>query len=208
MALNQAQLVNPPVGTRPGGVKAGSGITISADGTISASATGGGDIPAGAVMLFIQAAAPTGWTKSTTNDNVALRLVSGTGGATGGSVAFTTAFASQPVTGSISLSGLSVSGISVSGTVGATTLATTQIPAHGHSYNNPVPSGVGFNSGSDNPSVIGSNFTTGSSGGGQSHTHSFSGTAGGGSVTGSASFFGNAINMAVQYVDIIACIKD
>lgn len=40
MALNQAQLVNPPVGTRPGGVKAGSGITISADGTISASAGG------------------------------------------------------------------------------------------------------------------------------------------------------------------------
>jgi len=40
MALNQAQLVNPPVGVRPGGVKAGSGISIAADGTISA--TGGG----------------------------------------------------------------------------------------------------------------------------------------------------------------------
>jgi hypothetical protein len=42
MALNQAQLVNPPVGTRPGGVKAGTGITITADGTISASGGGGG----------------------------------------------------------------------------------------------------------------------------------------------------------------------
>ena len=60
MALNQAQLVNPPVGTRPGGVKAGSGITISADGTISVtggvtSVTGSGGVTAspttGAVVV-------------------------------------------------------------------------------------------------------------------------------------------------------------
>jgi hypothetical protein len=49
----------------------------------------------GTKMLFVQTAAPTGWTKDTVNNNnKALRIVTGTA-STGGSVAFTTAFASQ-----------------------------------------------------------------------------------------------------------------
>ena len=43
-------------------------------------------------MLFQQTAAPTGWTKQTTHNDKALRLQTGTVG-TGGSVAFSTAFA-------------------------------------------------------------------------------------------------------------------
>ena len=39
---------------------------------------------AATVMVFFQAAAPTGWTKQTGNDDAALRVVSGTGGGTGG----------------------------------------------------------------------------------------------------------------------------
>ena len=54
-------------------------------------------IPAGSVMLFYQTAAPTGWTKLTTQDNKALRVVSGAGGGTGGNTAFTTVFASGRV---------------------------------------------------------------------------------------------------------------
>jgi len=42
---------------------------------------------AGTVMLFKQTAAPTGWTKITSSDDAALRIVSGTV-STGGSVAF------------------------------------------------------------------------------------------------------------------------
>lgn len=42
-------------------------------------------IPSGTVMLFYQAAAPTGWTQVTTQDNKALRVVSGSGGGAGGS---------------------------------------------------------------------------------------------------------------------------
>jgi hypothetical protein len=57
-------------------------------------------IPSGTKMLFQQTTAPTGWTKDTTHDNKALRVVSGTAGS-GGSVAFTTAFASQAVSGTI-----------------------------------------------------------------------------------------------------------
>lgn len=52
-------------------------------------------IPSGSVMLFYQSAAPTGWTKLTTNNNKALRVVSGSGGGTGGSNTFTSAFDSS-----------------------------------------------------------------------------------------------------------------
>ena len=55
------------------------------------------EIPAGTVMLFFQAAAPTGWTKSTANDDKAIRIVSGTGGGTGGSTAFTSVFAARTI---------------------------------------------------------------------------------------------------------------
>ncbi len=41
-------------------------------------------MPATSVMIWGQAAAPTGWTKSTSIDAMALRVVSGSGGVTGG----------------------------------------------------------------------------------------------------------------------------
>jgi fibronectin-binding autotransporter adhesin len=69
-----------------------------------AAVSGGTLIPSGTVMLFAQTAAPTGFTKNTTTgDNSALRVTTGTA-STGGSVAFTTAFASQTPTGSVSTS--------------------------------------------------------------------------------------------------------
>jgi hypothetical protein len=48
-------------------------------------------------IIFYQASAPTGWTKSTSHDNKALRVVSGTGGGSGGSSSFTSVFASRGV---------------------------------------------------------------------------------------------------------------
>lgn len=53
----------------------------------------------GTVMPFYQASAPTGWTKDTTAalNNAAIRLVTGTGGATGGTGDFTTVFASRTI---------------------------------------------------------------------------------------------------------------
>jgi hypothetical protein len=82
--------------------------------------------PSGTVMLFIQTAAPTGWTKSTTHDNKALRIVSGTA-SSGGSVAFTTAFASQAVTGSVAATAAATAtnqATTAGGSVGATSAAT------------------------------------------------------------------------------------
>lgn len=135
--------------------------------------------PSGTVMLFVQSAAPTGWTKSTAHNDKALRVVSGSV-SSGGSVAFSTAFASQAVSGSVS--------------VGATTLSTAQMPSHTHTEqgSNIFPSG-GFAEGTSAYSFAGS--STGATGGGGSHTHS-------------GSFTGTSINMAVQYVDVIICTRN
>jgi hypothetical protein len=136
-------------------------------------------IPSGTVMLFVQTSAPTGWVKSTAHDNKALRVVSGTAGA-GGSVAFTTAFANQ----------------TVSATVGGTTLATSQIPSHEHNIKIVTNGGDGGQTAIQlQPGILSTGFSGGliqSTGGGGSHTHSFTGTA---------------INLAVQYVDVIICTK-
>jgi hypothetical protein len=148
------------------------------DGTIQTTAATG--FAASTVLLFYQAAAPTGWTQVTTQNNKALRIVSGTGGGTGGSVAFTTAFASQSVSGSV-------------GTSGATTLSTTQIPSHTHTTSGVVSCGVAPSlNGGGSPGDI----STGATGGGGSHTH-----------TG-GTFTGTAINLAVQYIDIILASKN
>jgi len=147
----------------------------------------------GTVMLFAQTSAPTGWTKnSSTGDNSALRVVTGSA-STGGSVAFTTAFASQTPTGSVSIT-------AVSGTAGATTLTTPQIPSHSHSAG--VVSGSNPN-GYSNSNVNNVNSgSTGNTGGGGSHDHPFSFTS------GSGTFTGNAINLAVQYIDVIRATKN
>ena len=54
-------------------------------------------LPTGTAMMFVQTAAPTGWTKSTTHDNKALRVVSGTA-SSGGTTGFTSVFTSRTIT--------------------------------------------------------------------------------------------------------------
>lgn len=79
-------------------------------------------IPAGTVMLFFQASAPSGWTQVTTQNDKALRVVSGTGAGTGGSTAFTSVFGSGKTTGSY-------------------TLTTSDVPAHTHDMGNHTHTG-------------------------------------------------------------------
>ena len=117
-------------------------------------------LPTGTVMLFAQTAAPTGWTKSTTHDNKALRVVSGSA-SSGGSVAFTTAFASQ----------------AVAGTVGDTTLTIAQIPSHTHTYPNGSTTASYKVDGNTGPNGYFVSGSTDATGGGGSHTHTFTGTA-------------------------------
>jgi len=150
--------------------------------------------PAGTVMLFAQTNAPTGFTKDTSNfNNSALRVVTGSA-SSGGSVDFTTAFASQTPSGSVSIT-------AISGSAGSTTLSTPQIPSHSHS----IAVGTDENS-PQQIKIQGTNpypaRNTGATGGGGSHDHPFSFSS------GSASFSGNAINLAVKYVDVIRATKN
>lgn len=128
-------------------------------------------------LLSQQATAPIGWTRVTTYINHALRLTAAAPG-TGGSVAFTTAFASQ--TPSIS--------------IGNTTLTEAQIATHDH---NTAVTTFGVTAGAaanlaDN-SGSGKNYGSDTAGSSNSHTHS-----------GSSS----AIDLAVQYVDVNIITKD
>lgn len=131
------------------------GITFP-DGSVQATAASGG-FPTGTVMMFVQTSAPTGWTKSTAHDNKALRVVSGTA-STGGSVAFTTAFAN--------------------GSTGAVTLATSQIPSHTHFTG--IAGGPGTPAANfyadtwGGASSIQPQIFTDGTGGGGSHSHSLS----------------------------------
>lgn len=65
---------------------------VTAAGVAAAITALASTFPAGTVMLFVQTAAPTGWTKSVTHNDKALRVVSGAV-SSGGTVNFSTFFA-------------------------------------------------------------------------------------------------------------------
>lgn len=173
--------------------------------------------PQGTQMVFASSPAPTGWTTQTANNDKALRVVNGsTTLGTGGSVAFTTAFASYTPTGSVNSP--------ITGSVAAVALSVNQIPAHRHfiaanvtnnsdititstnqakrgghtelSSNNSEDYHLG---GVTTDATVGRTSSVGSS---QTHTH------GKGTLQVSSSFAGNSRDFSVQYVDIIIAQKD
>ena len=149
--------------------------------TISATA-----FASGTKMIFQQTAAPTGWTKVTSSNDVALRVVSGTVGS-GGSVAFETAFASHTPSQSSSAS------------VSSHTLAANELPAHFHDIH--VDSSLPSHTGGAivaGPGAATNAKTTLSSGnmGGAGHTHGMT----------QATY--SAINLDVSFVDVIIATKD
>jgi hypothetical protein len=224
------------------------GNVLTSNGTAWTSAAASG-FPSGTVMLFAQTTAPTGWTKSTTHDNKALRVVSGTA-SSGGTVAFTTAFASKSVSGSLSSTtatnqaqtatniattatnqGQTATNIAAtpSGNIGSTTLVESQMPSHTHSYAILVSPGNTIG-GRLYPSANATGSTASSATGGNgSHNHTFAGnsfnlsqnshnhtqdahnhTQNSHNHTQDAhthTFTGTAIDLAVQYVDVIIATK-
>ena len=135
--------------------------------------------PAGTAMAFQQTSAPTGWTKATTHNDKALRVVSGSVGS-GGSLSFTTAFASR----------------GISGTVASHTLTVAQIPSHTHGYDtivDLVTSQYGYLKGTAFNTAVLSGTSTGAAGSSQGHDHGFTGTN---------------LDMTVQYVDVIIATKN
>ena len=195
-------------------------ITVDAQGRLTSASSGASPsaFPSGTKMLFVQTTAPTGWTKDTTNNDKALRVVSGTA-STGGTGAFSTIFtstrtpsgtvsvsgtnANTTATGTVSVSvGVGTLGVNVSGlSAGATTLSESQIPAHYHemaygSENLGLGWGYGSTSSSWRQSFNPNTYPrprVSPTGGGGSHSHSISGTASvTGSPSGSGTFTGDA----------------
>lgn len=132
----------------------------------------------GTRLTFNQSTAPVGWTKDVTQNDKALRIVSGAV-STGGSVPFSTAFSSR----------------AVAGTIGGTTLTTGQLAAHGHDQRVISSSAAGSSLAAYGGTGLSAPLNTNIAftGNNETHTHSFSGTA---------------INMAVNYVDVILAQKD
>jgi hypothetical protein len=189
-----------------GNAAAWTALSVGTDGLVlrakSGAATGaawGAGLPATTVSVFYQAAAPVGWTiGNNTYDNRAIVInnTSG-GGSAGGSVNFTTAFASKTPTG----------------TVGGTALTEANLPAHDHFAVSTQSGGSSingaadyylnylYNGGADTQSYLlkGQNSSapttglTSETGGGTTHTHTFT---------------GDAIDLAVKYLTMIAASAD
>ena len=149
------------------------------------------DVPSGTVMVFRQNSAPTGWTKSTSHNNKAMRIVSGNVGS-GGSNGFTTALNSSRGTSG--------------GSVSNHTLTTAQMPSHthtgrarNHDVNNSgsqgYPAGDAHNAHRTTDRPHNRNMATGThtnTGSTNSHNHGFSNPS---------------INLNVQYLDFIICTR-
>lgn len=136
-------------------------------------------IPAGTLMPFPQATAPTGWTLDTTHNDKMLRVVSGSGGGTAGS--WTTTLDTQNHYHFFSEKTISGSSLSHSYT---TILTDVSVP------NDPI---VGYTS-------SGANYITHYAG--QSYTHNHSNLAN----YGHANTWNSA--WRPKYLDVIVCSKD
>ena len=99
----------------------------------------------GTKVAFFQAAAPTGWTQDVSVNDKVLRVVSGSGGGSGGS--------------------WTITGVTVDGHV----LTESEIPSHVHgTVQTPAGNGFGPPGGGNN---LGTPGSTAATGGGQAHTH-------------------------------------
>ncbi len=166
-------------------------------------------IPNGSVMVFFQANAPTGWTKVTTQNDKTLRVVSGTGGGTGGDWAMSAGETTSSHGGHVHAGAAHAHNHNLS--AGNHTLSTNEMPSHTHGTQH---SNAG-NSGSHIKSPRGATWPqlallpTSATGGGASHAHSLSGSivSGGDGNTSSAGSHTHTIQ-APQYIDVIICSKD
>jgi microcystin-dependent protein len=175
--------------------------------TVNGAITGG--IPAGTRMLFQQTSAPVGWTKDTSQNDKALRVVSGNASA-GGTIGFSAAFANRVVDGSTDAR-------ETTGSVQATVLTAGQMPAHRHL----VVSNQGSQASLSGSSYLDSardsnnnnNYTLGGitgdanlglssqQGNNEGHTHGFTGGSHSHAVSAN-------LDMSVAYVDLIIAVKN
>lgn len=158
----------------------------SLDSTMSGYSGGNSlNAPATTACLF-GTSAPTGWTRSTTHNNKALRLVSGTV-STGGSTSFTSVFTSR-------------------------TLTSAHIPLHAHTWS--ASGSVSVSRSSWLSSISRNNSSGNWTSGGNTSYGDVSYNTGSASATlswsGTSSVYGSstALDFAIKYFDVIICTKD
>jgi len=163
-------------------------------------------IPNGTVMAFFQSSAPTGWTQVTSQNNKVLRVVSGTGGGTGGTWATSSGVTTS--SGGAHTHSTPSHSHSHSLSAGSHTLSTSQMPSHNHTWTRGTSTSGNMTPGSEAGSGSAS-VSTSHTGGSGSHSHSLSGSisSGGSGTSGSAGAHTHTIT-APQYIDVIICSKD
>jgi len=162
-------------------------------------------IPNGTVMVFFQSAAPTGWTKVATQNDKVLRVVSGTGGGTGGTWALNGGVTTSAESGHTHT--VAAHGHASNLAAAAHTLSTSEMPAHGHAG---IPwSGGPYQTMHRPTGNSGQTKTSDNTGGGGSHSHSMSGsvTDAGAVATGASTGHTHTVT-SPQYIDVIICSKD
>jgi len=183
--------------------------TLSADTINATTYTGDGSsltgiqpFTSGTKMLFQQTSAPTGWTKDTTHNNKALRVVTGTA-SSGGSNTFSGAFnTAQTVSGTSGGTSVTITGSTAGHVLTQAQLPDyTLVPDQKAKTEDKGP----LNRGSSSGGGAGYEFLDIPSGGSdQAHSHG-AGTLAGSSHTHS---FSDDFNLDVQYVDLIIASKD
>lgn len=158
--------------------------------------------PAGTAMLFQQTSAPTGWTKQTTHNDKALRVVSGTAGS-GGATAFTSVFGAAKTAGAHTLTLAESAAHSHSGsTGGVSAIHGHQINGGGWNFMIQLPGGDGASLGlvGGGDAFSQTNQTDAES---ADHAHGFSTSSQGGGGS-----HDHTLSLDLQYVDIIIATKD
>ncbi len=169
----------------------------------------------GTTMLFRQTAAPTGWTKITTWDNRALRVVSGSV-TEGGNLTFTSAFSSRSQSGSVSNHRLTLAqipphshGVSQNAHSHSTTVSD---PGHAHAFNAGRADGSSESGNGDNDcfnrNQVTSGAKTGIGVGVNPTTIGISIQNNGGNGVHNHGLTVNSLDMRVQYVDVIFAARD
>ena len=154
--------------------------------------TGNYHFPTGTVSLFFLSSAPSEWSQVTSQNNKAFRVVSGSGGGTGGNQSFTGCFTNRNLGANF---GCTIN----SSNVGNHSMSNNTMAQHDHGVNNGnnVQSADGVTPQSNGVPVRRDTGSTGNYGNSGAHNHPHSRSANGS--------FNTSLNFAVQYVDIILC---
>lgn len=150
--------------------------------------------PSGTLMLFQQTSAPTGWTKQSTHNDKALRVVSGSA-SSGGVTGFTTVFGSSKSTGSYTLLTNDIPSHTHTGTTNST-------GAHTHTTTIPNDNAGSTNQATSLLNTVGTSTAWASSSDG-AHTHAFTSDA-----TGGGGGHSHTLSLDLAYVDLIIASKD